>query len=176
MVISQYDAKLKNWKNNPSDVFNNAISSAIATTSQMRVANDESILNNIHNMSVNNCKAVFEKAFNGVDGMTFTFVGNANVEDIKRYTELYIGSIKAGEKTKAVKHQIKIKENKNVSFVEKQADNRAAVFAVIRIKGNNSYRDEVVYSMLSDILNYKYTEVIREKMGASYRCWCSYFF
>lgn len=165
---SQYDAKLKNWKNDPTMVFSNAIKVATAKTSLSRVATAEAVLNNIDLMSVENCKAVFEKAFDGVDGMTFTFVGNADIENIKKYAELYIGSIKAGEKTKAIKRNIKIKEDTSIAFTQKQADDKASVYTIIEIKGNNNYRDQMVFSMLGDVLDYKLTEVIREKMGATY--------
>ena len=164
--LGQITPMLSNWKNDPNQVFNNNKTIA-ESTNKLRASDMETASKNIDKMSIENSKMLFNEAIAGVDGMTFIFVGNAEVEKMKEYAELYIGSIPAGTKTVAIDRE-KAPVASVDEFIFEQKDNKASVYESLVIDGKYDYREDLVYGILSDILNYKYTEVIREKMGATY--------
>ena len=164
--LGQISPVFSNWKNDPKQVFQNTID--VAKTSNKLRASDMTVLSkNIDKITVENSQKLFDEVIEGVNGMTFIFVGNADIEKMKEYAQLYIGSIPAGTKTIAIDREVNPIAGVT-EFIFEQKDNKASVYESLVIDGKYDYREDLVYGILSDILDYKYTEVIREKMGATY--------
>lgn len=165
-----YAPMYKNWKNDPKTVFRNEFTKAISPSDSERtdLVSYESLSMNLDKMTVENCEKTFAKAFDGVNGMTFVFIGNAKAEDIKKYAELYIGSLAAGSEPEKINRTTYKTDDfgKNITF--KQENDKASVGMIFTMKGKNTLRDDLIYGMLANVLDYRYTEVIREKMGATY--------
>ncbi len=158
---------LKNYKNNPNMVFQNFVAKTLEDN-QNRVNNYDVMLANIDKANVEDLKVAFKKGFTGVRGMKFFFVGNAPVEKMKQYAELYIGSLPAGEEEKWINRESKKTRNIDESIVVKQEDDKASVLITVGNKVSNDLKTYLTNSILGDILQIKYTEIVREKMGATY--------
>ncbi|MBO7197606.1 MAG: insulinase family protein [Tidjanibacter sp.] len=119
---------------------------------------------------------VYKQLFANPDDFTFYFVGNFNEAELKPLVEKYLGSFK----------KVKGTSNYNVeNLVGYQAGDRTNRFTTVMempktaiyyaLSGNIdlTLKNRIALSILDQLLDIRYTAVIREEMGATYGVSCS---
>lgn len=125
----------------------------------------------IKKVNLADIRAIHDSTFDGVDGMTFVFVGSIDESILKPLVEQYIGSLPKGKKKNENPTSTKlVTGHVSETFPIKLETPKVgynAIFYTDEIK-DMSVKNSVIASMLGDILNVKYTKSIREEMGATY--------
>lgn len=126
---------------------------------------------NINEVKLADIKAIHDTTFDGVDGMTFVFVGSIDEKELKPLVEQYIGSLPKGKKKNQNPTSTKlVKGHVSETFPIKLESPKVtynAIFYTDDIK-DMSIKSTTAAAMLSAILDVKYTKSIREEMGATY--------
>lgn len=113
---------------------------------------------------------MYKDRFKDAGDFTFIFVGNINQEEMKPMIETYLGglpSINRKETFRDNKMDMRQGEYKNV-FSKQLETPKATVLIVNNGKCDFTLKNQIMMSMLSQILNIVYTENVREKEGGTY--------
>jgi predicted Zn-dependent peptidase len=113
--------------------------------------------------------AIYKEVFSNADGLHFTFVGNIDIDKMKTYITTYLGSLPA----RTVQHAYKdvglrpVQGPLNLN-VNKGAEKQSLV--VLQYSGEMPYSKEtdLQLAMLSEVMNIKIIEKLREEMGVGY--------
>ena len=113
---------------------------------------------------------IYRDRFADASDFTFFIVGNIDEQTAKTMAEKYIGAIKdAVREDKWIDRKVEFPKGKHEKEISlPMTANRASV--VIKMKADEKYsRKSIIYqSILSSILNLRFTENIREKEGGTY--------
>lgn len=113
---------------------------------------------------------MYKDRFKDAGDFTFIFVGNINQEEVKPMIETYLGSlpsINRKETFRDNKMDMRQGEYKNV-FSKQLETPKATVLIVNNGKCDFTLKNQIMMSMLSQILDIVYTESVREKEGGTY--------
>lgn len=113
---------------------------------------------------------MYKDRFKDAGDFTFIFVGNINQEEMKPMIETYLGglpSINRKETFRDNKMDMRQGEYKNV-FSKQLETPKATVLIVNNGKCDFTLKNQIMMSMLSQILDIVYTENVREKEGGTY--------
>lgn len=168
LVMKMVNNQLENMETQPSYIFQEK-------TNKILYGDDPRVIQlskaNVGQINLADIKTIHDTIFDGVDGMTFVFVGSIDEKELKPLVEQYIGSLPKGKKknqnptstklvTGKVSEKIPIKlETPKVAY--------NAIFYTDNLK-DMSLKTQLAASMLRDVLDVKYTKSIREEMGATY--------
>jgi zinc protease len=112
---------------------------------------------------------IYKEVFGNAYGLHFTMVGNIDVEKIKPLLELYIGSLPS--KPKENKYtDVGLRPIKGVVdfAVKKGAAKQSFVNLIFTGEANYSKEEELKLSMLTEVLNIRVIEKLREEMSGIY--------
>jgi len=160
-------ASLQNNEANPMVAFSDSVTFGIygnhPRTTRMKA-------DMIDKIDYQKCMDLYKDRFKDASDFTFILVGNVDLEKAKPLIEQYLGalpSINRKETFKDTKMYTRKGEYKN-EFMKKQETAKASVFTFYN--GNCKYtsQNDIMMSMLSQILDIVYTEKIREQEGGSY--------
>lgn len=120
-------------------------------------------------LNLDRAMAIYKEVFSNVDGLHFTFVGNLDMDKMKQYIATYLGSL-PGSPAKHSYKDVGLRPAKgplNVT-VKKGAEKQSLV--VMQYSGEMPYSNEtdLQLSMLSEVMNIKIIEKLREEMGGIY--------
>ena len=124
----------------------------------------------IDQIDYNRIMEMYKDRFKEAGDFTFLFVGNINLEEAKPLIETYLGglpTINRKENFKDIEMDIRKGTHKNV-FEKQMETPKATVISVISGHCDFTPKNNLLMSMLSQIMNMVYIETIREKEGASY--------
>ena len=124
----------------------------------------------IDQIDYNRIMEMYKDRFKEAGDFTFLFVGNINLEEVKPLIETYLGglpTINRKENFKDIEMDIRKGTHKNV-FKKQMETPKATVISVISGHCDFTPKNNLLMSMLSQIMNMVYIETIREKEGASY--------
>ena len=124
----------------------------------------------IDQIDYNRIMEMYKDRFKEAGDFTFLFVGNINLEEAKPLIETYLGglpTINRKENFKDIEMDIRKGTHKNV-FKKQMETPKATVISVISGHCDFTPKNNLLMSMLSQIMNMVYIETIREKEGASY--------
>ena len=112
---------------------------------------------------------IYKERFNAGD-FTFIFVGKFNVEEVKRWTSMYIGGIPATEKKESFKDLgIPMAKGEIKRTVYKGTEPKSTVKLVFRTENaKNDRQSRLIHNALVQVLNIKLREMIREEKGGTY--------
>ena len=121
---------------------------------------------------VNYTKAMdmYKKLFGSIENFTFTFVGNFDIQTIRPYIQLYLGSIPAGKQKKTWKDDgLRIPKTNVVCRYDKKMEIPTTTIILV-YSGDMAYslENKVMMGAMADILDIVYTEKIREDEGGTY--------
>ena len=128
-------------------------------------------LEDIEALSFEQYKKVYNTLFTTPDDMTFYFVGNFNEDELKPLVEKYIGSLK---KTKGkltynpenlIGYQGGDRTNRFQTTMEMP---KTTIYYVLSGNMDVTLENKLTLSILSQLLDIRYTATIREEMGATY--------
>ncbi|CAM1339505.1 M16 family metallopeptidase [Tenacibaculum aestuarii] len=158
---------LKNQVKTAKSVMKDTLNSIIFNNDPRYSKFDTDYLNQI---DFNKIKEIYTDRFDGASDFTFFIVGDVSEEKIKPLVEKYIGSIKeTTRKENWVSNKSYYPHGKHEYQIQLPMDEPKATVA-IKMRADAKYsRENVIYhSILSSILNLRYTENIREKEGGTY--------
>lgn len=120
-------------------------------------------------ININNAMAYYSKRFGSANGMNYFFVGSINEAEFKTMIEKYIGGLgneAVVNKSKDLGIELVKGDNKftiNIGDEPKSMVNEMSYF-------NTSYsqQDELQLFLLTEVINNRITDIIREKMSAIY--------
>ncbi|MDO4179779.1 MAG: insulinase family protein [Bacteroidales bacterium] len=113
---------------------------------------------------------MYRDRFKDASDFTFIFVGNIDMEEAKPLIETYIASLPSINRQETFKdNQMDMRKGEYKNIFSKQLETPKATVLVIN-NGTCAYtlKNQVMMSMLSQILNIMYTESVREKEGGTY--------
>lgn len=114
--------------------------------------------------------AMYNDRFKDASDFTFLFVGNIQAEEITPLLETYLASLPAIQRKENFRdNHMDIRKGEYKNVFQRQMETPKATVLVIN-SGTCAYtlKNQVLMSMLSQILNIVYTETIREKEGGTY--------
>ena len=120
-------------------------------------------------LSLDRSLAIYQEVFGNADGLHFTFVGNLDMDKMKQYIATYLGSLPS----KPVQHKYKDVGLRPVSGpltinVKKGAEKQSLVVMQYSAEMPYSKEADLQLTMLSEIMNIKIIEKLREEMGGIY--------
>ena len=113
---------------------------------------------------------IYAKLYPGATSFVFTFVGNVDLETLKPLVEKYIGSIPTTKKAmtwiddKAETVKGEVAEEFNVEMQQP----KVSVFYYFSGKMPYKFQDKLALTFLTQALNSRYLESIREEKGGTY--------
>ncbi|MBP6069300.1 MAG: insulinase family protein [Bacteroides sp.] len=130
---------------------------------------------NIDQIDYDKILSMYGDRFKDAGDFKFIFVGNIEIDSIKPYIELYLGSLPN------LKRKETFKDNKTYfkkglyksEFIKEQEAVKASEF--VFYNGNCSYnlKNNILMSMTEQILTLLYTEKVREEEGGTYGVYVS---
>jgi zinc protease len=124
---------------------------------------------NFDKIDLNRAKGIYKERMGDMSGMHFIFVGSFSQDSIVPLIEKYVASLPAsGAKTNYTDNKVRpFRGNKNIT-VKKGKDDKSLIVAFL--SGETPYSEEKSYSLqaLSEVMNIKITEEMREKIQGIY--------
>jgi zinc protease len=120
-------------------------------------------------LSLDKMYQIYTERFSNASGFTFVFTGSINQETLIPLLEKYIGGLSVGVKSKKARDLgIHIPEGKIEKTVHKGTEDKASVRLIL--SGNYQYAPvtNLQFKALSDILQFKLLENLRESQGEVY--------
>lgn len=165
-IIASYDVQLKNKSANPESVFSDTVSVTIGNYHKRRLPIDADQLKKI---DLDAALKFYKDRFADAGDFTFVFVGSFDIKSIKPYIEKYIASLPSlnrNEKWKdlGIRYPMGI-INKEV---KKGLEQKSRVQIYYSGDLEWSKKEAFMLQNLTDALNIKLREVIREEKGGTY--------
>ena len=127
-------------------------------------------------LSFEQYQKVYKQLFANPDDFTFYFVGNFNEAELKPLVEKYLGSFKKVKGTSNYKvenlvgYQTGDRTNRFTTVMEMP---KTAIYYALSGNIDLTLKNRIALSILDQLLDIRYTAVIREEMGATYGVSCS---
>lgn len=113
--------------------------------------------------------AIYNKLYPGAASFTFTIVGNVNLETLKPLVEKYIGSIPASKKLTAVDDKSGYVKGEVIEdFTTPMQQPKVSVRYLFSGDMENTLKNKVTLTLLTQALNSRYLQSIREEKGGTY--------
>jgi len=112
---------------------------------------------------------IYNKEFKNTDGLHFYFIGSINEQSVRELAQKYLGSLKNNNtQPKFTDNKLRPVKGFNELEIEKGTDDKSLIVQIYN--GELDYNEdlELKATILTEILNIKITEDIREKLGAIY--------
>lgn len=112
---------------------------------------------------------IYKQRFSDASNFTFTFVGNVNIDSLRPYLEKYIASLPSTYKHEQARsiHEI-LPGSRSCIFYKEQQTPKATISLQYVAPGEFNVRNQIVGSILGQVLTIIYTKTIREDAGAAY--------
>lgn len=165
--INRTKASLQNQELNPMVAFSDSINSTIFMNHprSKRVKSED-----LDKISYDRVFEIFQERFKDASDFTFVLVGNIDLDEAKPLLEQYLGALPSiNRKESFLDNKIFARKGvyKNV-FIKEQETAKASNFIFYHGQAGYNLRNEVLMSMLTQILDLVYTEKVREDEGGTY--------
>jgi zinc protease len=164
----RYTAYVKNIDADINKAFKDTINLTVTDYNKRTILFNSEMIKNIDFETI---KRVYNECFSYANNYTFIFNGNIDPDKAKELIELYIGSIKSN--------------NKNINWVDNNIDypkndvykkfskdmKTPKTTIYINMHGNKikyNAENRIYMNIISELLDKKFTEIIREKEGGTY--------
>lgn len=164
--LDDYKVMLQNADDNPESVYGDTINAVLSSNSIREKKPTPAELDAI---SLDKSFAFYKDRFADASGQTFVFVGNFEVDKIKPLLETYLGGLPAANHPeKYIDRGIKPLSGKVERTVKKGIEDKAQVKLFFHHDYQFSPENNLQLSALSDILEFKVLERLREKESGVY--------
>ena len=165
--IQRMETQLKNQEADPMVAFSDSVTYALYGNNPMtkRLKVDD-----LPKIDYEKIMKMYKQSFSNPGSFTFTFVGNIDEEKVKPVIEQYLASL-PGTPTKTEFKKIPMDYRKGIIYnlFERQMQiPKASVFNGITGSIDFEQRNQMLMSILGQILDIVYTEKIREEEGGTY--------
>jgi zinc protease len=120
-------------------------------------------------LNLDRAMAIYKEVFSNADGLHFTFVGNIDFEKIKQYITTYLGSL-PGSPAKHNYKDVGLRPAKGPLNIDVKKGAEKQSLVLMQYSGEMAYNKEtdLQLAMLSEVMNIKIIEKLREEMGGIY--------
>jgi zinc protease len=120
-------------------------------------------------LNLDRVMAIYKEVFSNADGLHFTFVGNIDMDKIKQYITTYLGSL-PGSPAKHNYKDVGLRPAKGPLNIDVKKGAEKQSLVVMQYSGEMAYNKEtdLQLAMLSEVMNIKIIEKLREEMGGIY--------
>jgi zinc protease len=120
-------------------------------------------------LNLDRAMAIYKEVFSNADGLHFTFVGNIDVDKMKQYITTYLGSL-PGSPAKHTYKDVGLRPAKGPLNIDVKKGAEKQSLVVMQYSGEMAYNKEtdLQLAMLSEVMNIKIIEKLREEMGGIY--------
>ena len=165
--LQRAEIQLKNVEAEPSVAFQDTITSKLYHGNPLF---DRLKREDLEKINYDRIMEMFKQSFSNPGSFVFTFVGNIDEAAIKPILLQYLGSIPGKHiRNSYVELPMDIaKGNSETVFNRKMENPKASVFNIFSGQSEFTHKNNIVISMLQQILDIVYTEKIREEEGGTY--------
>lgn len=120
-------------------------------------------------LNLDRAMAIYKEVFSNADGLHFTFVGNIDIDKMKQYITTYLGSL-PGSPTKHTYKDVGLRPAKGPLNIDVKKGAEKQSLVVMQYSGEMPFSKEtdLQLTMLSEVMNIKIIEKLREEMGGIY--------
>jgi len=120
-------------------------------------------------LNLDRVMAIYKEVFSNADGLHFTFVGNIDMDKMKQYIATYLGSL-PGNPAKHNYKDVGLRPAKGPLEINVKKGAEKQSLVVMQYSGEMPYSKEtdLQLTMLSEVMNIKIIEKLREEMGGIY--------
>jgi zinc protease len=170
-AIEQSTAAIANRNNDPKMVFADTVSAVLGDYNIRRTGPS---VEKLRQINLDKSMAIYKERFSNAGDFTFVFDGNFNTDSIRPLLEKYLGSLPStGQKEQARNLNIHIPAGKIEAIARKGKEPQATVRLVISGDYKYSPQSNMQLTALSEILQYRILDRLREKEGETYSPWVS---
>ncbi len=166
-LLGRYKAYLANMANNPQKIMSDSLSLIMTCENPRTKLMTPQMLDEI---SLDQIEGIYKDRFVDAGDFTYFIVGNIDEATAKTMAEKYIGSLtNLPRKETWVDRNVEGPKGKTVREIEiPQETKKATVIVNFDTKMDFTPEQNLLLSVFRDILNFRYTEEIREKEGGTY--------
>ena len=160
-------AELQNADANPMTAFSDTISYALYGNHPRSFSMKEE---DVDKIDYDRVLEMYKDRFKDASDFTFIFVGNIKPEEVEPLIATYLGALPSVNRKETFRdNHIDMRQGdyKNI-FSKKLETPKASVLVINNGKCAYTLKNQIMMSMLSQILNIMYTESVREKEGGTY--------
>lgn len=165
--ISRQQALYQNLLANPQAVYQDSLQKVLYNNHPRgpRVPKAEDLTK----INLDRALQIYNERFGNAYGMTFVLVGSFDLEKTKKLVETYLGSLPASQSTAAYK-DLGVRPVKGVVKKEVRKGTEQKSLVTMVFTGETPYTDDaqLKLSMLTEAMNIKLIETLREDMGGIY--------
>jgi zinc protease len=165
-TIEQAISGMANRNTDPQSVFSDTIAAVLGNHNFRRTG---PTVEKLRQIDLDKSLKIYRERFANAGDFTFIFDGNFNLDSIRPLLEKYLGSLPASPgKEQAVNLHIHIPPGIMQATVKKGKEPKASVRLVISGEYKYSPESNIQLTALSDILQFRITDRLREKEGGTY--------
>lgn len=124
---------------------------------------------NFKGLDIDRILQIFKEQFGAGNGFTFTLVGSFDVDKIKPLLARYLGSLAAGGKTFGfTDNGVRPLEQGTTMVVHKGKDKKSLILKFYNAQVPYSEASDLAFDGLSEVLNIRIIDRLREKIGGIY--------
>ncbi|HEY4937170.1 MAG TPA: insulinase family protein, partial [Puia sp.] len=173
-VMEQSGSEIVNRNSDPQNVYNDTVDAVLGDYNIRRTGPS---LDKLHQINLGKSIRIYKERFANAGDFTFVFDGNFNIDSIRPLLEKYLGSLPSSSvKEQARDLKIHIPTGKIEAIARKGKEPKASVRLVISGDYNYSPETNMQLRALSQILEFRLLDRLREKEGETYspNVWVSY--
>jgi len=164
--IDQYASVIVNRSSDPKMVFSDTVAAVLGDHNFRRTGPS---LEKIQQIDLDKALKIYRERFANARDFTFVFDGNFKIDSIKPLLEKYLGALPAGAgKEEARNLNIHIPPGKIEAVAKKGKEPQATVRLVISGDYKYSPESNIQLTALSEILQFRILDRLREKEGETY--------
>jgi len=166
-LLGRYKAYLANMANNPQKIMSDSLSLIMTCKNPRTKLMTPQMLDEI---SLEQIEGIYKDRFVDAGDFTYFIVGNIDEATAKTMAEKYIGSLtNLPRKETWIDRNVEGPKGKTTREIEiPQETKKATVIVNFDAKMDYTPEQNMLLSVFRDILNFRYTEEIREKEGGTY--------
>ena len=166
-LLGRYKAYLANMANNPQKIMSDSLSLIMTCKNPRTKLMTPQMLDEI---SLEQIEGIYKDRFADAGDFTYIIVGNIDEATAKTMAEKYIGSLtNLPRKETWIDRNVEGPKGKTTREIEiPQETKKATVIVNFDAKMDYTTEQNMLLSVFRDILNFRYTEEIREKEGGTY--------
>lgn len=165
--IQRTETQLRNQDAEPMVAFSDSVNYAIYGDNPLanRVKTED-----LKMIDYDRAMEMYQELFSNPGSFVFTFVGNINEEEVQPVIEQYLASLPGSvEKREFVKVPLDLREGSEKHLFARAMQNpKSSVFNVVCGNMERTLKNQILISILDQVLDIVYTEKVREEEGGTY--------
>ncbi len=166
-TLEQHKLALRNQALNPMKAFHDSIQSTLFGPNPYVVNMKEE---DVDKVSYDRVEEIYNERFADASDFTFVIVGAFDADSLRAYSRQYLATLPTVKRDdKAKDGHIDMQEGQHVTRFEKKQEQPSTMMLVADVAPiKKTLKNSIVADILGQVLDTRYTETVREEMGAAY--------